>query len=131
MTRAAPGERGVDVAFVIRMVYALCMAGAACNHGRILLAHGIGWNYGGIHPFVAGFWTALTFFDALAVALLFARPRAGLALTAGIIVCDVAVNAWVGATYGFDVPAFAAQCVFLVFVLATLGRAWRGAARRV
>lgn len=125
MTRAAPVRRGIDAAVAIRLLYVLCMAGAAFNHARIVLARGLGWNYGGIHPFVAAFWTSLTFADALAVALLLARPRAGVALTAGIIACDVAVNAWVGLHYGFDVPAFAAQCLFLAFVLATAGRARR------
>jgi hypothetical protein len=110
----------------IRILYAVCMAGAAFNHARIVLAHGLHWNYGGVHPLLAGFWTALAFIDPLAVVLLFARPRAGLALTAAVIVIDVAVNACAGLAYGFDRAAFRAQMLFLVVVLATLRPAWRG-----
>ena len=112
--------------FVIRMLYALCMTGAAWNHASILLEHGLWWDYGGIHPFYATFWTSLTFFDTLAVLLLLTRPRAGLVLTTLIIVSDVLINASVGLSHGFDLPSFFAQFVFMVFVLATVRRAWRG-----
>lgn len=101
------------------------MTGAAWNHARILFKHGLFWNYGGIHPFYAAFWTSLTFFDSLAVLLLLTRPRAGLVLTTCIIVSDVLINACVGLSYGFDPASFAAQCIFMVFVLATVRRAWR------
>ncbi len=97
------------------------MAGAAFHHARTLAAHGPWWDYGGIHPFYAAFRTSLTFLDTLAVALLFLRPRAGLALTAVIIVADVLVNASVAIIYGIDWLAFGAQALFLVFVLATIG----------
>ncbi|QCP14551.1 hypothetical protein FCL38_07475 [Pseudoduganella umbonata] len=110
------------------MVYAACLAGAAFNHARILLGHGLWWDYGGVHPFYAAFWTSLTFFDALAVLLLLARPRAGVALTALIIVADVLVNTTAALAYRFDLPSFAAQCGFLFFVLATVTRAWHGCA---
>ena len=42
------------------------------------------------------FWTALTFFDPLAVALLLYRRRAGVCLALFIISIDVLVNATVG-----------------------------------
>jgi hypothetical protein len=100
------------------------MRGAAWNHARILFEHGLWWNYGGIHPFYATFWTSLTFFDALAVLLLLTRPRPGFALTAAIIVSDVLINACAGLTYGFDTASFAAQFIFMVFVLVTVRRAW-------
>ena len=96
------------------------MAGAAWNHARILYEHGLWWNYGGVHPFYATFWTSLTFFDALAVLLLLTRPREGVALTVLIIVSDVLVNASVGLTYGFDLASFGAQIVFMIFVLVTM-----------
>jgi hypothetical protein len=101
-------------------MYAVCLTGAAWNHARILFEHGLWWDYGGVHPFYAAFWTSLTFLDSLAVILLFARPRAGLVLTTLIIVSDVLVNACVGLTYGFDLAAFIAQFVFMVFVLTTI-----------
>lgn len=105
-------------------MYVVCMTGAAWNHARILIEHGIWWNYGGIHPVYATFWTSLTFFDSLAVLLLFARPRAGLVMTTLIIVSDVLINACVGLTYGFDAASFVAQFIFMVFVLGTVRRAW-------
>jgi hypothetical protein len=108
------------------MLYAVCLAGATWNHARIVFEHGLWWDYGGVHPFVAAFWTSLTFVDSLAVLLLFARPRAGLVLTTLIIVGDVLVNAWVGLTYGFDLASFVAQFVFMVFVFGTVRLAWRG-----
>lgn len=108
-------------------MYAVCLAGACCNHARIVSAHGWDWNYGGLPPFVCAFWTALTLVDALAVVLLLAVPRAGLGLAAAIIVCDVVVNAWVGMTYGIDIASFLAQALFLAFVTATVRIAWRAA----
>lgn len=114
--------------FVLRILYAVCLTGAAWNHARILLAHGLAWNYGGVHPFYATFWTSLTFFDSLAVLLLLTLPRAGFVLTTSIIVSDVLVNASVALTYGVDLPSLAAQFVFMVFVLATVRRAWHGVA---
>ncbi len=65
----------------------------------------------------------------LAVVLLLARPRYGLVLTVAIIVSDVAVNSWVGMEYGIDAAAFAAQVVFLLFVLFTVCRAWHAVER--
>jgi hypothetical protein len=114
---------------MIRLLYVLCLTGAAWNHARDVIAHGLHWDHGGVPAFVSSFWTALTFVDPLAVVLLLLAPRPGLALTVAIIVADVAVNGWVGITYGFDAPAFAAQALFLVFVLATVRIAWRRASR--
>jgi hypothetical protein len=111
--------------FLIRIIYAICLAGASFNHARIVAAHGLDWNYGGLPAFICVFWTALTFVDALAVILLMAKPMLGLALATAIIVCDVAINAWVGVTYGFDVASFVVQALFLVFVMSTIGIAWR------
>lgn len=116
-------------AAVIRILYALCLAGAAWNHARIVFEHGLAWDYGGVPTFVAAFWTSLTFVDALAVVLLVARSRAGVALAALVIVCDVIVNGYVELAYGFDVPSFAAQCLFFVFVLGTVRMAWTGTPR--
>jgi hypothetical protein len=59
------------------------------------------------------------FFDPLAAALLLARPRLGVMLTVANIPNDVVLNAWVGATRGFQVGAFVAQSLLLAFVLAT------------
>lgn len=109
-------------------MYAVCLAGAAFNHARIVWEHGLWWDYGGVHPFLAAFWTSLTFLDPLAVLLLMVRPRAGIASTVLIIVSDVVINACAGVAYRFDKASFVAQCVFMVFVLATARHAWHGCA---
>lgn len=119
-----------DRSFLIRVIYAICLAGASFNHAQIVVAHGLTWNYGGLPVFVCVFWTALTFVDALAVILLMTKPLLGLGLTTAIIVCDVVINAWVGMKYGIDVAAFSAQALFLIFVLSTVGIAWRSEAGR-
>lgn len=111
--------------FSIRLIYALCLAGASYNHARIVAAHGILWDYGGLPPFVCFFWTALTFIDPLAVILLMTTPLIGLALAVAIIVSDVAINSWVGLTYGIDIASFSAQALFLIFVMSTVRFAWR------
>jgi hypothetical protein len=116
--------------FVIRLLYAVCLASATFNHAKIIAAHGLDWNYGGLPGFVCVFWTALTFVDALAVVLLMTKPIPGLSLATAIIVCDVAINAWVGMNYGFDVGSFSAQALFLVFVISTVGIAWRSELKR-
>ena len=118
-----------NTSFAIRLVYALCLSGATYNHARIVLEHGLTWDYGGVPLFVSVFWTTLTFIDALAVVLLFAKPTAGLLLTVAIMVADVAVNWWVGMAYGFDVAAFSAQVLFLLFLVCTVRRAWLAEAR--
>jgi len=114
--------------FVIRVLYAICLAGAAWNYARILFEHGLWWNYGGIHPFYTTFWTSLTFFDSLAVLLLLIRSRTGLVLTTLIIVNDVLINACVGLADGIDVASFLAQFISMLFVLGTVRRAWTGSA---
>lgn len=108
----------------IRVLYALCLASAAYNHLRIALDHGLWWDYGGIPLFYQIFWTSLTFIDPLAVLLLLVQPRAGLVLTATIIVVDVLVNASATVVIGPDWQSLGAQMLFLAFVLATIGRAW-------
>jgi hypothetical protein len=115
--------------FLIRLIYALCLAGATYNHARIVAAYGIRWDYGGLPLFVCFFWTALTFIDPLAVVLLMARPTLGLALTVAIIASDVVINFWVGLTYGVDIASFLAQVLFLVFVMLTVCVAWRAELR--
>lgn len=116
--------------FLIRLVYGICLAGASLNHARIVAAYRLRWNYGGLPVFVCVFWTALTFVDALAVILLMTKPMFGLGLTTATIVCDVVINAWVGLRYGFDLPSFVAQVMFLVFVMSTVGIARRSESRR-
>ncbi len=110
--------------FSIRLIYTLCLAGATVNHAWTMFQHGLSWDYGGLPLFVCIFWTALTFVDPIAIALLLAKPRAGVVLTAAIVAADVVVNGWVAANFGIDAMAFAAQVAFLVFVAATARIAW-------
>jgi hypothetical protein len=58
-------------------------------------------------------------FDLLAAVLLLARQILGVMLTVAIITSDVVLNGWVGGTRGFQLEAFVARSLFLVFVLAT------------
>jgi hypothetical protein len=118
-----------NTSFVIRLAYALCLAGATYNHARIVVEHGLTWDYGGLPSFVSYFWTALTFIDSLAIILLLARPRHGMVLTIAIIMSDVAINSWIGLAYGFDAASFVAQVSFLIFVMVTVRIAWRAELR--
>lgn len=67
-------------------------------------------------------------FDPLAVILLLAKPSLGVMLTVTSITSDVTLSAWVGstlgATRGFQLDAFIAQGLLLLFVLATARLAW-------
>ncbi len=118
--------------FLLRLIYAVCLAGATFNHARMIAAHGWGWDYGGVSRYSALYWTSLTFLDPLAAVLLFARPRWGLALTVAIMVTDVAHNGGLTLLHGGGWRGWLAdenlvlQSVFLVFVLASVGVAWRG-----
>ena len=105
---------------VLRGIYALCLAGATYNHIVPLLQHGLLWDYYGMPLFYATFWTSLTVCDPLAIICLFAWPTTGTALTAAIIIVDVAVNTAFALGHPFDQAAVISQWIFLVFVLSTL-----------
>lgn len=115
---------------VLRAVYAICLAGATCNHVIIHVRFGLllgALERSGYQLGTRMFWSALTLLDPLAALLLFIRPRVGLILTIGIIVCDVAHNSWIVHHFG-GAPdaAYCAQVCFLLFVAATLPLAWPG-----
>ncbi|WP_221401574.1 hypothetical protein [Paraburkholderia sp. WP4_3_2] len=109
-------------ALVIRAFFALWLLAATFNHARAIAAHGLLWDYGygSDIVFVSKlFWAALTLLDPLAALLLFVRPRAGLALTVAIIVCDVLHNGWYVARHGqWLATFFVSQLAFCVAVLA-------------
>ena len=118
-------------AAVIRAIYAACLLGATYNHAVIVLTYGVLTDYGGRPWPVCAFWTCLTLADPAVAALLFLRPRWGVAETAAIIFTDVVINAAV--TWG-DIARFgpgpargylmlAEQCAFAVFVAVTARRA--------
>jgi len=77
--------------------------------------------------FVCALWTALTSLAPLAAVHLLARSRLGVMLTAAIAIAiatgDVVLNAWGGASRGFQVDAFIAASLLLIFVLTAAGLA--------
>lgn len=118
--------------FWIRVVYALCLIVATVNHIRVVQAWG--WVPSHLPIATALYWSSLTFFDPVAAALLFVRPRVGILLTIAIIVSDVAHNLWFTATHPMGASflrevtsSFALMCqiAFLLFVAATASIAWR------
>lgn len=118
--------------FWIRVIYALCLAGATLNHVRAVLRHG--WMPDHLPKYSALYWSSLTFLDPLAALLLFIRPKMGIALTVMIIVSDVVHNLWFVSQHPLqptlleDVmssPFLLSQIAFLVFVVVTAPVAWR------
>jgi hypothetical protein len=117
---------------LIRIVYALCLAGASINHLRALLTHG--WLPDHLPTATALYWSSLAFLDPITALLLFLRPRAGIGLTVAIMISDVAHNLWFIAFHPLrgsfvqDVASsgfMISQIVFLVFVAATAPVAWQ------
>ena len=113
----------------LRIVYAACLIVATGNHMLVLIRHGLFWDYGGVPVASAAFWTLLTLIDPIAAIQLFVRPNIGVAMTAAIIVADVAHNLWIRALYAppgadfaamFGNPFILCQVAFLVFVVATM-----------
>jgi hypothetical protein len=118
--------------YSIRIVYALCLAGATINHVRSVLTRG--WFPEQLPATTALYWTSLTFLDPLAAVLLFVRPRMGVALTIMIIVSDVAHNLWfiathpLGGSFVEDVTSsffMMSQIAFLAFVAFTAPMVWK------
>ena len=124
MLQAARVESG---SLLVRSVWAACLVVAGLNHARLLVQHGLFWDYGGLHPISAFYVTSLTLLDPLVAALLFARQRAGIVATIILIVTNVVHNL---ATIAHFAPlgAFVArasnpitlsQIGFMLFVLVT------------
>lgn len=93
------------------------------------MTHGLFWDYDGAPVISRVYWTSLAVLDPAAALLLFARPRAGLVMTAAIILGDVVHNTWLM----LRSPApewlnwmYLSQVLFLIFVLATIRHAWHG-----
>jgi hypothetical protein len=121
---------------IVRGIWAACLLIGGLNHARILLRHGLLWDYGGVAPASAIYWTSLTILDPLAAALLFARPRLGIATAIALIVTNVVHNLGVTAHYApagdfltrASNPFMLSQIAFMLFVAATARIAWKGAA---
>ncbi len=131
MTPPDPRRRSL----VVRSLWAACLLVAGANHARILLQHGLWWDYHGVAPASAIYWSSLTLLDPLVAALLFLRPRPGIVAAAVLIATNVAHNLAVTAHYAppgtFAAraanPFLLSQIAFLLFVAATARMAWRGA----
>ena len=75
----------------VLIVFSVCLAAACAVHLADLWRHG--WLPYHFAPLpLNAYWTALTFFDALAAVLLVWQPRTGLALALLIITSDVTLN---------------------------------------
>jgi hypothetical protein len=117
---------------IVRSLWAACLMVGGLNHARILLRHGLFWDYGGVAWPSAVYWSSLTVLDPLAAALLFVRPRAGIVVTAALIATNVAHNLAITAYHAPDGaflarmadPFLLAQIGFLLFVVATARIAW-------
>jgi hypothetical protein len=132
--QAAAVERG---SILIRSIWAACLLIAGINHARLIVQHGLFWDYGGLNPISAAYMTGLTLLDPLVAALLFIKPKVGIVATIVLIVTNVIHN--VGRVAHFaqagefltrvSHPITLSQIVFMLFVVATARSAWLGAVR--
>ena len=115
--------------FVIRVLFAVCLLGATLNHVQADIEHGLLWDYGyGSGAAFASriYWSALTVLDPLAAVLLFIKPRAGIGLTALIILSDAIHNTYVATSDQWTASFYLSQVGFLGLVFALSPFAWRG-----
>lgn len=122
-----------SASFPIRVLFACCLLVATANHLRADVEHGFFWDYGygnGAYWASRVFWGALTMLDPLAALLLFIKPRAGIALTAAIIIADVVHNTfYVALNRQWLEPFYLSQVAFLLTVVLLSPVAWQRTAR--
>lgn len=119
---------------IVRSIWAACLLIGGVNHARILLQHGLFWDYGGVAWPSAAYWSSLTILDPAVAALLFARPRVGILSTITLIVTNVVHNLAMTAHYAPEGefltrasnPFMISQIGFMLFVAATARIAWKG-----
>jgi hypothetical protein len=119
---------------IVRCIWAACLLVGGANHARILLQHGLFWDYGGVGRASAVYWSSLTFLDPLVAFLLFVRPRIGVSCAVVLIVTNVIHNLALTARYAPEGeflarasnPFLISQAGFMLFVLATARMALRG-----
>ncbi|MEH6756460.1 MAG: hypothetical protein V7676_02985 [Parasphingorhabdus sp.] len=113
---------------IIRSIWAACLFLAGINHARILLQHGLFWDYHGASLASAVYWSSLTVIDPLVAVLLFVRPKIGVPATVAVITTNVAHNLALTALnmrdgtllrYVISSPQLMSQIGFLLFVIAT------------
>jgi hypothetical protein len=123
---------------IVRSIWAACLLVAGLNHARLLVQHGLFFDYGGLNSISAIYQTSLTLLDPLAAALLFIRPKHGIVATMVLIITNVMHNLATIAHLAPEGeflarashPITLSQCGFMLFVLATARIAWRGAEGR-
>ncbi|KQM65767.1 hypothetical protein ASE75_05925 [Sphingomonas sp. Leaf17] len=120
---------------IIRYIWAACLVLAGLNHARILVQHGLFWDYGGVAWPSAVYWSSLTIIDPLVALLLVIRPVIGVPMTAAVITTNVIHNLAITAFYRPDgafldhlvsSPQIMSQIGFLVFVILTIRMALGG-----
>jgi hypothetical protein len=107
---------------------------AAANHVRILLQHGLLWDYGGVSWASAVYWSSLTILDPIVAMLLFVRPKVGIPTTIVLTVTNVVHNLAITSLYfpegeflrAAANPFFISQVAFMLFVAGTARIAWKG-----
>lgn len=107
-------------------VYIACFAIGTITHVRDFWVLGLR-PYEGAPILLEAFWSSLVVLDPAAAALLlFGKRRAGLALAAIIMVCDVAANSYAFFVLGIEgfTVALPLQAAFLGFVLGSIGFLW-------
>ena len=123
------------LSFAVRILFACCLLIATANHIRADVSHGLFWDYGygpGTYLGSRIFWGALTFFDPIAALLLFIKPRAGIVLTAAIILVDVIHNTfYVALKQQWLEPFYLSQVAFLIVVFLLSPIAWNDPIRDV
>jgi hypothetical protein len=124
---------------IVRSIWAACLLIGGLNHARILLQHGLSWDYGGVAPASAIYWSSLTILDPLVAALLFISPRLGIPGTILLIVTNVIHNIVITAQFAppgeflarAANPSMISQIGFMLFVGATARLAWSGVPYRM
>ena len=119
---------------IVRAIWAICLLIGGLNHARTLIQHGLLWDYGGVATASAIYWSSLAIIDPAFAALLFIRPKVGIAGTIVLITTNVVHNLTLIAHADTAEhllaraanPFIGAQIVFMVFVLATARTAWLG-----
>ena len=122
---------------IVRSVWAACLLIGGLNHARLLVQHGLLWDYGGLNPLSAAYQTGLTLMDPLTAALLFVRPRFGIVATIVLIVTNVIHNLAITAYFAqagefltrASHPITLSQIGFMLFVVPTARIAWLGTVR--
>lgn len=116
---------------LILIILSLCLAAGGATH--VLDIVNGGWlPYKSVPLALNAFWTSLALLDFVAVLLLWASRKAGIALTTAIMLADVAINSY--ATYGLGLGVsflpLQAQTLFLGFVLGSLALVWPDSEQR-